>query len=337
MQIGGFSALNDLEFKYPLNIIYIILPVACLIILILSIRKKEKIMNALKISVKVRFRLTRLVLTVLGITLMFFSLLGPQIFKGYVEVRREGLDIYFLIDTSKSMLVKDIEPDRISRAKKIIGSIIDNLNGDRIGFIPFSSDAYIQMPLTDDYQVARMFLDVIDTDMIGGGGTDIGAGLNLAANSFDRTSSADRVIVILSDGEEHDSNSINVLKEINDEQLKVFSIGIGTLNGGLIPVYDSEGKQVIEYKKDGKGNYVTSKLQQDSLEKLAAMSKGFYYQSSIAGDEINALLADLSSLKRDTLKTEKISKFNEIYQYFLGAGILLYLAAYLLPERRKKV
>ena len=187
------------------------------------------------------------------------------------------------------MLVKDIEPDRISRAKKIIGSIIDNLNGDRIGFIPFSSDAYIQMPLTDDYQVARMFLDVIDTDMIGGGGTDIGAGLNLAANSFDRTSSADRVIVILSDGEEHDSNSINVLKEINDEQLKVFSIGIGTLNGGLIPVYDSEGKQVIEYNKDGKGNYVTSKLQQDSLEKLAAMSKGFYYQSSIAGDEINAL------------------------------------------------
>ena len=117
----------------------------------------------------------------------------------------------------------------------------------------------------------------------------------------------------------------------------MFSIGIGTLNGGLIPVYDSEGKQVIEYKKDGKGNYVTSKLQQDSLEKLAAMSKGFYYQSSIAGDEINALLADLSSLKRDTLKTEKISKFNEIYQYFLGAGILLYLAAYLLPERRKKV
>jgi len=327
--------LKDLEFKYPLNIIYIVLPVACLIILILSVRKKEKIMNALKISVKVRFRFTRMILTVLGMLLMFFSLLGPQIFKGFVEINREGLDIYFLIDTSKSMLVKDIEPDRISRAKKIIESIIDNLNGDRIGFIPFSSDAYIQMPLTDDYQVARMFLDVIDTDMIGGGGTNIGAGLNLAANSFDRTSSADRVIIILSDGEDHESNSIYVLKKINDGELRVFSIGIGTLNGGLVPVYDSEGKQIVEYKKDDNGNFVTSKLQRETLEKLATMSNGSYYQSTIGGDEVNALLEDLSFLKRDTLKTKKISRYKELYQYFLGPGILLFLAAYLLPERRR--
>ncbi|HHV96171.1 MAG TPA: VWA domain-containing protein [Clostridiaceae bacterium] len=325
--------MKDLEFKYPLNVIYIIIPIACLIILILSIRKKEKIMNALKIDIKVRFKLASLILAVLGVTLMFFSLLGPQIFKGFVEINREGLDIYFLIDTSKSMLVKDIEPDRISRAKKIIERIIDNLNGDRVGFIPFSSDAYIQMPLTDDYQVAQMFLDVIDTDMIGGGGTNIGAGLNLAANSFDRTSSADRVIIILSDGEEHESNSIEVLRKINDRNLKVFSIGIGTLNGGLIPVYDSEGKQIIEYKKDDNGNFITSKLQRDTLERLAAEGNGAYYQSTVAGDEINALLKDISSLKKNTLKTQRISKYNELYQYFLGLGILLFLASYLLPER----
>lgn len=120
-----------------MDIIYIILPVAALAILILSARKKDRIMAALKINVKPRLKAIRTVLTVLGLSLMFIALLGPQIFRGYAEVQSHGLDIYVLMDTSKSMLVQDVGPDRISRAKKIAGSIIENLEGDRVGFIPF--------------------------------------------------------------------------------------------------------------------------------------------------------------------------------------------------------
>jgi Ca-activated chloride channel family protein len=324
-----------LEFKYPLNSIYFLIPILVLILLILGYGKKEKIMNTLRISTRIRFKVSRVLFITLGLCLMVFSLLGPQSFQGFTEVKKTGMDIYVLIDTSKSMLVEDIKPNRISRAKKIIEGIIDNLKGDRIGFIPFSSDAYIQMPLTDDYRLAKMFLDVVDTDMIGGGGTNIGAAIKLANDSFQRTSSADRVIIVLSDGEEHDSGSLETLKKIKDKDIKIFTIGIGTEKGGLIPVYDAKNEKRIGYKKDDNGNFITSHLKPDMLKKISDFGNGCYYHSSLSGDEIDLLLKDISSLKRDTLTTKKIRKFRQYYQYFLGIGILLFLTACLLPERGK--
>ncbi|WP_010246555.1 VWA domain-containing protein [Acetivibrio cellulolyticus] len=326
--------MNFIEFKYPFNIIYIILPLASCILLILGYKKKERILNLLRIKTVKRFRILRTVLAVLGLALILFSLLGPQSFIGLAKINKEGLDIYVLIDTSKSMLAEDIKPDRLSRAKNIIESIIDNLEGDRIGFIPFSSAAYIQMPLTDDYDLARMYLDVIDTDMIAGGGTNVGTALNLAENSFEETSSADRVVIILSDGEEHNSNSVDILKSFNDEHLKVFTIGIGTAKGGLVPDYGSDGGQKSGYKKDSNGEFVMSKLNSETLKKLASTGKGSYYQSSLTGDEIASLTKKISSLKKDTYKADEVRRFKQLYQFFLGPGILLFLIAYLLPERR---
>ena len=326
--------MNYLEYKYPYNIMYIIIPIIVLVLFILGYRKKEKILNVLKINSKIDFKVIRIVLMTLGLGLMVFSLLGPQTFKGFTEVNRKGLDIYVLIDTSKSMLAEDIKPNRISRAQKIVEDLIDNLDGDRIGFIPFSSAAYIQMPLTDDYQLAKMFLKVIDTDMIGGGGSNVGTAIKLADKSFDQTSSADKVVIVLSDGEEHDSESLDVLKQINDKQMKVFTIGIGSEKGGLIPIYDDSGEKRIDYKKDQSGQVVMSKLNPDTLKSLAATGKGTYYQSSLKGEEIDLLIKNIASLKRDTKGTEKIRRYKHLYQYFLGAGILLFLLAYLLPERR---
>lgn len=326
--------MDKLEFKYPLNeyplnFIFVLVPVLALVLLILAYRKKEKILKLMKIDLEIRFKTLRSVLFVSGMLLMFLSLLGPQLFAGFIETTKEGMDIYVLIDTSKSMLVEDIQPNRIVRAKKIIENLIDKLEGDRIGFIPFSSDAYVQMPLTDDYQLARMFLDVIDTEMIAGGGTNIAAAINLADNSFKRVSSSDRVVVIISDGEEQDSNSQEVVKKISDKNLKIFTIGVGTEKGGLIPVYDDKGEQRIGYKKDSSGNIVTSRLSSDILKKLAQSGNGYYYQN-----ETDNLIKELSTLKRATLKTDKTRRFHHLYQYFLGAGILLFLAAFFLPERR---
>lgn len=323
-----------MEYKYPLNIIWIILPLACCTFLVMGYRKKERILKLLKIEFGIKYRVIRTALMALGFCLILFSLLGPQTFIGLAEVKKEGLDIYVLFDTSKSMLVEDIKPNRISRAKNIVASIIDKLDGDRIGFIPFASASYVQMPLTDDYQLASMFLDVIDTDMIGGGGTNIGTAIKLAYNSFEQTSSSDRVIIILSDGEEHNQNSVDVLKEIGDERLKVYTVGVGTKEGGLVPVYDSMGEQKTGYKKDGNGDFVMSKLHTDTLKELASFGRGKYYQSLLSGDETGSLIKDISSLKRDTFKTEEIRRFKQIYQYFLAPGILLFLIAYLLPERR---
>ncbi len=326
--------MNLFEFKYPINIIYIIFPLASFILLILGYRKRERILSLLKIKTAREFKILQTTLAILGLCLILFSLLGPQSFIGLEKVKKEGLDIYVLIDTSKSMLAEDIKPDRLSRAKNIIESILDNLNGDRIGFIPFSSAAYIQMPLTDDYDLARMFLDVIDTDMIGGGGTNVGTALSLAEKSFSQTSSADKVVIILSDGEEHNSNSIDVLKSFKDNRLKVFTIGIGTEKGGLVPDYSSTGEQRTGYKKDTNGEPVMSKLNSETLKSLASEGSGSYYQASLAGNEITSMVKKISSLKKDTYKTDEVRRFKQLYQFFLGPGILLFLAAYLLPERR---
>lgn len=331
---GGTCLLKNIEFKYPSNILFLILAVTAIIFFILSFRKKDKILTALNISLKARFKILKTLLLLASLSLLVFSLLGPQEFSGYKEVSKEGLDIYVLMDTSKSMLVTDIAPDRIAIAKKIVGKVLDNLSGDRIGIIPFASDAYIQMPLTDDYQLAKMFLDVLDTDMIGGGGTNLAAAIRLASDSFDRTSSADRVILILSDGEEHDDASLDIIKSITDDRLKIYTVGVGTEKGGLVPVYNDAGDSIIDYIRDETNNPVTSRLNASTLKKLALDGHGSYYQATLQGNETTELLEELSKLQKDTYEMEKIKSFKPLYQYFLGASLLLFMIAWFLPERR---
>lgn len=327
--------LTGWEFKYPHNILYFIPIIAAMVFFILSFRKKERIMALLRLNYKLRRKALRAVLLFLGLGLTAVSLLGPQVFAGYADVRKTGMDIYVLMDTSKSMLVSDIAPDRISVAKRIVSNLLDNLDGDRIGFIPFSSDAYIQMPLTDDYRLAGMFLDAMDTDMISGGGTNLAAAITLAGDSFQRTKDADRVIIILSDGEEHDDAGQNALKGITDDGVRIYTIGIGTEKGGLVPVYGEDGDTVVDYKKDASGNPVTSRLNDEALKKLAQNGNGSYYQANAQGMDISPLLNELSLLNKDVLAEEQIRQFQQLYQYFLGIGILLFLIAWFLPEGRR--
>ena len=324
-----------MEFKYPYNIFFMIIAAAAAVFFILSFGRKEKIMARLHLNHKIPFKALRSIFICAGLIFTAFSLLGPQVFAGYTELIKTGLDIYVIMDTSKSMLVADIKPDRITIAKKITENLLDHLDGDRIGFIPFASDAYIQMPLTDDYQLARMFLTVMDTDMIGGGGTNLAAALKLANDSFKRTSGADKVILIISDGEEHDKAAQDVLKNIADEKLRIYAIGVGTEKGGLVPVYNKTGDTVIDYMKDDAGNPVTSRLNADNLIKLADDGGGSYYQATLQGIETPALIRELSALKRDSSDPEKIKKFTPLYQYFLAAGILLFMIVWVMPERRK--
>ncbi len=324
--------MNGIEIGNPQNYIYALIPVFVLVILVMSLRKKGRIMEALRVKNQSHFKILRLILATAGIFLMFTALLGPRKLDGFTEIKTQGLDIYVLIDTSNSMLVQDVQPDRISRAKKIVDNIMKNLKGDRIGLIPFSSDAYVQMPLTDDYNMASMFLDVIDTHMIGSGGTDFEPAIRLAYESFDEARGSDKVIVILSDGEERKDDISNVLDEINDSRLKIFTIGIGTLEGGKIPLYSVDEITVIDYFYDDNYAYVISKLEPAELKKLAADSGGKYYESTAAGIEVDSLIGDISNLKRDSQNVRRINNYNQLFQYFLGLGILLFLAAWFLPE-----
>ena len=324
-----------MEYKYPFNILFLIPAITAAVFFILAFNKKEKIMAALHLADRLKNKILRAALLTLALCLMVFALMGPQVFLGNVEVGKSGLDIYVLVDTSKSMLVSDITPNRITLSKKIIENLLDSLDSDRIGFIPFASSAYIQMPLTDDYQLARMFLNVIDTDMISGGGTNLAAAIRLASDSFKRTSGADRVVLILSDGEENDGEGQKILNSIEDDQLRIYTMGIGTEKGGPVPIYSDDGKTLVDYMKDESGNPVISRLNSGVLQALAGGGKGSYYQASQQGGVTASLLRGLSNLKRDTMAVERIRQFQQMFQYFLGAGILLFLIAWFLPDRRR--
>ena len=323
----------EMEYKYPANILFAVIIVIIIIFYAAAFAKKERIMAVLNLNRRIRMKAIKTILLAAGASLIVFSLLGPQVFSGYSKLVKTGMDIYVLIDTSKSMLVTDVKPDRMTAAKKIVENIINSLEGDRIGFIPFASDAYIQMPLTDDYQLAKMFLNVIDTEMIGGGGTNLAAAMRLAAASFSRTSGSDRVILVISDGEEQEGSVADAVKKITDDRVKIFTVGVGTAKGGLVPVYNTDGI-IVSYLSDSSGNPVTSRLETETLRELARTGGGSYYQADVQGVEAAALIEDLSLLKRDATETENVKRFEQLYQYFLGAGALLFLVFWLLPETK---
>lgn len=327
--------LTGFQFKHPHHALFILLAIVATVFFVASFGKKGRIMAMLRLPYRPRWRALRSALILVGMSLMAVALMGPQVLAGYEKIEKTGMDIYILMDTSKSMLVSDVKPDRLSVAKKAVEKLIDGLEGDRIGFIPFSSGAYIQMPLTDDYQLARMFLDVMDTDMIGGGGTNLAAAVRLASDSFERTSSADQVIVILSDGEEQDDARLASLDSIAGENVRIYTLGIGTQKGGLIPVYAADGASVADYMRGEDGTPATSRLHADTLRSLAQAYGGAYYELSDQAMDISPLLAELAGLQRDVRAVESVGRYRHLFQYFLGAGLALFLVGWILPERRE--
>lgn len=321
---------SQVEFSRLGDTVYFLIPLLVLITLVFAYRKRDKIIKHLQWGLEYKFKILKPTLVVLGLGLIVCSLLGPQVLKGYQKVEQKGLDIYIAIDTSQSMLARDVKPSRLQRAKKGIEELIDSLDGDRVGFIPFSSDAYIQMPLTNDYHLAKMFLEVIDTGMIAGGGTDIASAIKLAKNSFDRSAQGEKVIVIFSDGETHNPAGIKAAQ--NMKNTKLYTVGVGTEKGGLIPQYNAQGEKV-GYKKDNTGQYVNSKLNQATLEKIAQQGSGRFYRLDLKNRAIDKLIQQISQLQKRKLGTDKIKKFKQLYQYFLGVGLLLLLIGYFLPER----
>ena len=327
---------TDLDIQHPYGLLFLIPAFAAVVCFALAFGKKERIMVLLMPGQTIRWKALKTIVLCAALVLMVFALSGPRAFAGFTTRSKSGLDIYLLIDCSKSMLVSDIAPDRMAIAKRIARDLLNHLDGDRIGFIPFASDAYIQMPLTDDYQLAGMFLDVIDTDMISGGGTNLAAALRLAGDSFDRSAQSDQVILILSDGEEHDGDSLEMLNRIVGERVRVYTIGIGTEKGGLVPVYNGDSI-IVDYMKDAQGQPVTSRLMADTLQQLARNGRGAYYQASQQGSESETLIEAFSTLKRGIRESEQIRRFKPMYQCFLGLGILLFIVAWFLPERRKAI
>ena len=316
-----------MEFGSLNNLIYFIFPLFLLLIMIYGMKKRNKILKTLTLKSNKIISITKIFLMTMGAIFVVIALLSPQKQDKEQEITVKGMNIYALIDTSRSMLTEDVYPNRLEMAKKVLDNIVHSLKGDKIGFIPFSDSAYVQMPLTDDYDITKNYINALDSNLISGGGTQLYQALQLAEKSFEKIDSKNKTVIIISDGGDFDKQSLDYIKE---HHINVFSVGIGTQNGSIIPEYINGNK--VSFIKDKNGSAVISKLNSEFLKQIAQEGNGKYYEVNNLQDDTKNFAKDIATLDRNDQRNENITTYVRYFQFPLGIGILFILIGYLLRE-----
>jgi Ca-activated chloride channel family protein len=276
--------------------------------------------------------LLRRVLVLLAIYLAFIGLANPKIGTQLGTVKREGVDLVFAIDVSKSMLTEDIAPNRIEKAKRIVAETLSELKGDRVGIITYAASAFPQLPITTDYGAARMFLKGVNTDMMSSQGTAILEAIKLAGTFFDPNAETRRVLVLLSDGEDHNETGVDIIAETaNQANIQIITVATGTTSGGPIP---EGGIAKGSFKKDSEGNVVISKLNKDVLEELADSTNGVYIDTPTTEATISTISDFLAQLDKTAFETQTYSNYKDQFQWFIAIAFVILVIEFIIPERK---
>jgi len=274
----------------------------------------------------------------LSLALLFFilALARPQAGTRLESVKIIGSDIYIAIDISKSMKAEDVKPSRIERAKIDTIELIESLHGDRVGLIFFAGDAFVQCPLTVDYEAVLSFIDSLGSETAVASGTSLFAPINVALKSLKSKANTYAILLILSDGENVTGNPERAVKEAKKRAVKIFSIGIGTKDGAPIPLYDDKGNRT-GYKKSSKGDVVITKLSDSTLKSISRETGGYYFESDKRFKEIKKFLSTVGKLKKREFETKKYTVYEERFQFPLAVGIVFFLLyIFSLVKERKR-
>ena len=269
----------------------------------------------------------------LAIVLLIVAAANPQIGTRVEEVKQAGIDVYICLDVSLSMQAQDIKPSRLEKAKYEISNLINKLHGDRIGLIVFAGQAYVQFPLTTDYSAANLFLNAVDVNSVPQPGTAIASAIDLATKSFDYKFDTQKVIVVITDGEDHEGDIDKSVSDATDKGIKIYTIGLGSPDGVPIPVFNDQGQQ-IGFKQDSKGNTVVTRLDEATLQDIAAKGGGKYFRGSNNQDELDLIYKDLSALNKTEYGVKKVTDYEDRFYYFLVPAIILLLMEFFISERK---
>mgnify|MGYP000445182871 FL=1 len=321
----------------------LVLPVLVVVFVLLQIWKRsaQKKFASLPLLKKLtptksKFKSTlKLIVFLLGLSLLILGLVNPKIGTKLETVKREGVDIVFAVDVSKSMLAEDIAPNRMEKSKRLVSEIINQLASDRIGIIAYAAQAYPQLPITTDYGAAKMFLQGMNTNMLSSQGTAIDQAIDLAATFYDDAEQTNRVLFIISDGEDHSDGSASAAVDKAVEQgIKVYTIGVGTEKGGPIPL--KRNRIVESLKKDAQGEVVITKLNQDVLENIADDGNGEYIDGSNTENAVNYIKEKLTQMDKKEFESKQFSEYKDQFQWFLAGGLfLLFLDIFLLDRKTR--
>jgi Ca-activated chloride channel family protein len=274
--------------------------------------------------------------------ILFLSLAAakPQLGTHMEMMQREGIDIMVAIDVSKSMEALDVKPGpiaRLEKAKQEIRSLIDpeRLRGDRVGLVAFAGEAFIQCPLTLDYAAARMFLDIIDSDLIPTPGTGIGLAVRKAITGFNREERKHKVLLLLTDGEDHDTDPLGAAEEARKEGVKIYTVGIGSPEGEPIPINNQRGERV-GFKKDEDGQVVVSRMDETTLQKIALTTGGKYYRATPSELELDKIYDDISRMEKKDLEGKLLLQYDDRFQWPLALALVFIIWELFVPEAVRK-
>jgi Ca-activated chloride channel family protein len=277
----------------------------------------------------------KLLFFLLGLSGLIIGLVNPKIGTKLETVKREGVDIVFAVDVSKSMLAEDIAPNRMEKAKRLVSEIINQLASDRVGIIAYAGQAFPQLPITTDYGAAKMFLQSMNTDMLSSQGTAINEAIELATTFYDDDEQTNRVLFIISDGEDHSGGqTLNAVEEAIDAGIKIYTIGVGKPKGAPIPL---KRNGVLEsLKKDLQGEVVITKLNQEVLIDIAEEGDGTYIDGSNTEDAVAFIKEELLQMDKKEFEAKQFAEYKDQFQWFLGAGLLfLFLDIFILDRKTK--
>ena len=275
----------------------------------------------------------KFMLQIMALFFIVLALVNPKLGLKVETVPAKGVEIVFAIDVSKSMLCADVQPNRLEKSKQIITQIINSIGSDRIGIVAYAGSAYPVLPMTTDYELAKMFTQSMNTDIISSQGTAIESAIQTSVDFFDNPTSG-KAIILLSDGEDHENTSFEVTKITKEKNVKIITVGIGTSNGGTIEFVDELGFQQV--KKDKNGQVVTTKLNEEVLQKIASETNGTYCNDTQISKVVTTIKSALASVKQQEFKAQQLAQKQSQFQWFLGIAFLLLLLEFFITNQKFK-
>lgn len=274
----------------------------------------------------------KIIVLALAITCMVIALVNPKIGTKLETVKREGVDMVFALDVSKSMLAEDIAPNRLEKSKQLVTQIINSLSGDRIGIIGYAGSAFPQVPITTDFSSAKLFLNGMNTDMVSSQGTAITEAIQLAKTYYDDEDQTNRVLFIISDGEDHEGNLAGISEEAASEGIRIFTIGVGTVAGGPIPIKRNNVLQY--YKRDQNNEQVITRLDENMLQEIAQKANGVYINGGNTKEVVDEVTAILNGMDKKEFDAKQFTDFKDQFQWFLAGALFLLILDILMLERK---
>ena len=317
----------------------LLLPLMALLFLYVQYWKRKKqrefgdlILVAKLSPEKSQFKsILKFVVLVLALASLIMALVNPKMGTKMETIKREGIDIVFAVDVSKSMLAEDVAPSRLEKTKQLVSQIINQLGNDRIGIVAYAGSAFPVLPITTDYGVAKMFLQSMNTNMVSSQGTSLDEAINLSGTFFDKSNKTSKLVILISDGEDHSEGAEDAAAEANKMGMKIITIGVGTPKGGPIPL--KQNGVVQSFKRDQNNEVVITKLNAESLETIAKATKGMYINGNQTKAVLEKIKKALDTIQKTEFEATQMANYQSQFQWFIGLAILLLALDLFLLER----